>query len=472
MPPLARIRACLFVATLATGLSRSTLASVEEFPVGTRVMPRTPELLLRVETKVSAVASNMTWPQEIRVVKGNNLWIKNGQHAGWVRKTDVLLVKKASVEYQMLNMKWLTAAQRSSYQRLLADCHREGHDYRLAIKECEAALALDPTNQMARLGRAAALVGASENYEQALADCDAVLKQSIENAEAHCLRGRVLGRLQRDEEAIAALTEALRICPDYAEALYGRTLLWLALKQPDKALSDVDELIKIEPKAGHRAMGAMLHAGMTQGDSLADDAGELTKTEPDNPHLRLQAAAMLAIAGKEDQIDPRVYDDPEHALGLHYLIALRYVNESDHKSLDHIEKGLAIRKWPELNYLRAMIYMNRGYYGLACDELTTALDNGRDMAAMFLLRGRCQAYRARFEQARNDFERAIQLEPANPQCVLHRARLSFVERDYAAAVADCQLALTLREPDDKRPRQQGRDPKTAQSSTPPSSWLT
>jgi tetratricopeptide (TPR) repeat protein len=74
--------------------------------------------------------------------------------------------------------------------------------------------------------------------ELALAACDAALSQSPKAASVHDSRGLVLFRLGRIAEALTAFDDALRIAPDQAASLYGRSLVKERLNDRAGSLAD------------------------------------------------------------------------------------------------------------------------------------------------------------------------------------------------------------------------------------------
>jgi len=84
--------------------------------------------------------------------------------------------------------------------------------------------------------------------DSALADCDAALAQSPNNAEALDSRAFVLMRLRRDDEAIAAYGKALAVRPRLATSLFGRAVA--EAHKGDLAASerDITDAVAISPR--------------------------------------------------------------------------------------------------------------------------------------------------------------------------------------------------------------------------------
>ena len=80
--------------------------------------------------------------------------------------------------------------------------------------------------------------------QSALADCDRAIALSPKVAAFLDSRGFVLLRLQRNDEAIAAYTEALAIGPDEAASLFGRGIAWKRKGDPKRAEADFAAAVK------------------------------------------------------------------------------------------------------------------------------------------------------------------------------------------------------------------------------------
>lgn len=96
------------------------------------------------------------------------------------------------------------------------------------------------TRAVARI-ELATLVAPAERaalYESALADCDAVIKNTPRAATAHFQRGVALRLLGKYREAVAAFTEALRLAPENTEARIRRGITWFYLEEYDLAMDD------------------------------------------------------------------------------------------------------------------------------------------------------------------------------------------------------------------------------------------
>lgn len=90
------------------------------------------------------------------------------------------------------------------------------------------------------------MYGAQEKYREALADLNAALEQTPDDATLYALRGWARTGLQQFHLATADFTRALKLDPDSANALAGRGFLALQWEaQPDRNLQHArDDLFR------------------------------------------------------------------------------------------------------------------------------------------------------------------------------------------------------------------------------------
>ena len=96
-------------------------------------------------------------------------------------------------------------------------------------------------------------------------------------AQEHNVRGRELTEAARYREALAELTEALRISPDFELALNARGYVLLRLHEGARAIEDLDKAISLDPKYAN-AYRVRAAARRSLGD-LAGAAADLKKEQ-------------------------------------------------------------------------------------------------------------------------------------------------------------------------------------------------
>jgi Mlc titration factor MtfA (ptsG expression regulator) len=171
---------------------------------------------------------------------------------------------------------------------------------RQAVMECTVALERRPDYLDAYRERAEHRLALGE-VEGALADWSAVAGRLAgeERAEALYERAGVLGEADRLDEALADLTEALRLYPDYAVARADRGAIHAERGDFDLALADLDEAIRLDP----RDDGAWLERGRVYRDKgdlhrALRDLDRAVRLSPQDADVLRQRAELYEEMGR------------------------------------------------------------------------------------------------------------------------------------------------------------------------------
>ncbi len=124
-----------------------------------------------------------------------------------------------------------------------------------ALTDLDRAVELQPDNSRARGDRAECLWRLSQ-YESAIEELDRALPLVAEDddwtrAWLHALRGDSLRSLERYDEAVAGLTLAIDLLPDYGFALSRRGETYRMQDKLDEALADLGRAIELEPEESY-----------------------------------------------------------------------------------------------------------------------------------------------------------------------------------------------------------------------------
>ena len=175
--------------------------------------------------------------------------------------------------------------------------HRSGQ-----LAEAEAlyrqAVATDPQSALARqlLGVARAQGGRAED---GLADLDAALALSPQDADIHLNRATVLVMLKRFEPALAAFDSALAIRPDWPQALNSRGSLLQEMKRPAAALDSYERALALMPgfTAAINNRGSALMDLMRPAEALAAFEQALA-LKPEDPVVLTNRGNALQKLGR------------------------------------------------------------------------------------------------------------------------------------------------------------------------------
>jgi tetratricopeptide (TPR) repeat protein len=266
--------------------------------------------------------------------------------------------------------------------------------------------------------------------DRAAADFREAIKLNDRDPRAFSVLARVEQDRDQPDKAIQCYDRAIDANPDFAPLYRGRADISLGRKdltqeQRAQVLSDLEQAIeKVAPgdpvvARDHTNRARLLHQeGRDQDALIACDAA--VKIAPDYPeahHLRLRILLEL-----------KRYRD---LLGLCEVLLAR---------------GKAS---PELYELRALARTGQGDYGGAIEDITKVLELRPDQTPLLTRRGRLYLATQAQRLAWRDFDRALELDPANRDAFAGRGEAQIHLGDYRAAVADAQNALDRGVPDER-----------------------
>ena len=154
---------------------------------------------------------------------------------------------------------------------------------RAAAEEYRKALAIKPDYHPARLGLGLALLAGGDRAG-ALAELQRLAKDTPTDPTAWHLIGRIHASEKRYGEAVKALTEALRIKPDFLPALVDRADVYAAAGEDRKAAADYEQVLKRQPDdAVSRVKLGMIYQRLGDTGKAEASYRAALKTNPDLP---------------------------------------------------------------------------------------------------------------------------------------------------------------------------------------------
>ncbi len=222
---------------------------------------------------------------------------------------------------------------------------------------------------------------------------------------------------KKEDKALAAASEAVRLNPNQVANLLGRAQFEIREKNYKDAVKDCDAAIKLNPNAG----GAYSRRGFSYCQLGKYDQGiaDLTRsialqqvelTDWDAPFDYKNRAAAYRHIGKtklaeQDQQMVGIYSAIERARGYRSQIqfgpSIQIMND-------------AIRNRPNdryLRYFRGITTMNDGKLDVAIDDFTFVMKQDPTCTSLYYFRGDCYARLHRMQDAINDYTKLLAKKP-------------------------------------------------------------
>jgi tetratricopeptide (TPR) repeat protein/tRNA A-37 threonylcarbamoyl transferase component Bud32 len=245
-----------------------------------------------------------------------------------------------------------------------------------------------------------------------------------------------LAKVEQDrgqpDAAIQCYERAIQANPDFAPLYRGRADVYLGRhdltpEQHARALSDLERAIqKVGPG------DPVVARDHTNRARLLHDAGR-------DPEALDACAAALKTASDYAEA---------HLLRLRILLDLK--RHADLlESCDALLTQGKSKASPELHELRALVRARLGNYAGAIEDDTKALELRPDQTSLLTRRGRLYLITQAPILALHDFDRALELDPANSDAILGRGEARIRLGDYGLAVADAETALGRGAPDER-----------------------
>lgn len=235
------------------------------------------------------------------------------------------------------------------------------------------------------------------------------------DAEGFCQRGVALASEGWYDEAIADLTEALRLDSSSVRARVHRGIAYSSLADSERAITDFTEAIRLDPQSSWANLwrGATYLQQNRIEDALAD-YDEAVRLDPE--YVNAYVNRGVAHHRNEDY-DAAIED---------YNAALRLNPDSGRA---HLYRGQAYSRIRE--------------YEQASADFTEAIRLDATCSEAYLYRGRIRRYEDDLDGALADFAEAIRLAPDNAEAYRDRGELWLKFGEHEKAIADFSEAIRL-----------------------------
>jgi tetratricopeptide (TPR) repeat protein len=283
---------------------------------------------------------------------------------------------------------------------------------------------------------------------------------------------------QKYDEAIKDWSEALKINPKDATALFNRSAAYAAAKDFDKALQDLDATIQLSPKDPD---AYELRADLYRERSIKQTGGY--KRTPDTAKAIADYGEELQLR-MQNEAEPKkwVQSQAEQAEGgfnfERAIAAWGAVANADPKDANaHIQRAATFLRWRERDNAlpeyteairidpanaiaykcRAELYSYQGNHAKAIEDYSEAIridgdalkaDSGNEQLKNALFecyhaRGEDYAASGQKDRSIADFDEAAKLKPEDVMLYRSRAEVFFAKGDWDNAIADYTHVLEI-----------------------------
>jgi tetratricopeptide (TPR) repeat protein len=289
-----------------------------------------------------------------------------------------------------------------------------------AIASCRKAIALDPNFITARIGLSNALRGKGL-MKEALANVEEALKLHPKNAELHSSRGAYLAEKGQLDDAAAALRETIKLDPKFAPAYANMSKIHLVRNQLDEGIASVRKAIELDPKniVAYSNLAILLRRKGKVDDALA--AGlKAVELDPKSAAAHNNLCRTYLDKGQIDQA----------------LASVRKAIELEPKNAEFV-----------LNLARALVnYQKWDEMIVNCNRHLELNPNTKEADA-YSFRGMAFENLGKFDKARSDYQKAIELDPKDFLPRMGMARSLTLEKKFDEAIPHFRKVAELQPKD-------------------------
>ncbi len=277
----------------------------------------------------------------------------------------------------------------------------------------------------------------SQQWEQALTNCDRAIELNPSTVASRYTRAMVLREMGRNEEALEEFKRVLELDPLHEDAMQNAGYISALLGDDDAARTYYSNYLDLNPaNAGVRMRVAydLAQAGDPKGAMQLIEAG--LELEPDNVDLLKQHAGFAFAAGAEIASLSGQQEVPPEAAELY------------RKALDSFHKVYEIEGAEmDVAQLRSMIsaYLNLGQYDEAIALGDRVLQTHGDEAQIWSIYADALQRAGRLDDAINALDRVRQLDPEYPNIYARRGNWLLNAGRLDEAVPAFQQAIELGE---------------------------
>jgi tetratricopeptide (TPR) repeat protein len=275
------------------------------------------------------------------------------------------------------------------------------------------------------------------------------LDQGVGAARASLRRGKALLDQHQYEDAVAALSEAIRVNPRESSAHAWRGYARLYRSGRNEALADAEEAVKLAPRdsLGY-AVRSLVYNWIDDNEAAQKDADRAVQLSDQSVLARVARMRTLANRGKHgealQEAEAALRIDRNSALA-HLTRGVVYFMKKDYdQAVADYTRAIEIDpKYARAYNSRGGAYKEKKDYDRAVADYTRAVEIDPKYTFAYNNRGAAHFEKKDYDQAVADYTRAIELDPKYAFAYNNRGVACTAKKDYDRAVADCSRAIEL-----------------------------
>ncbi len=286
--------------------------------------------------------------------------------------------------------------------------------------------------------------------EQAIGYFANRLKTNPKDAHALAMRGVLWDEVLKEPDfALVELNEAIRIEPKRADFWLARASAWLLKKDVDKAMVDFNKAVKIDPK------NPGVWKGRAEGWYLMQDyhraMADLNQAIALDPRLAtaFESRGVIWLAQNEQfkamsDFNEAIRLDPKSAGGYAGRGGAWLLKREYDKAIADLNEAVRLDPYNDMAFSnRGGAWLYKRDFNKALLDFTKAISLDPKNALAYSNRGGYWCIMGAYDKAIADFSQAIKLEPDYAIALSNRGSAWYFKRDYEKAIADCTEAIRI-----------------------------
>jgi tetratricopeptide (TPR) repeat protein len=312
--------------------------------------------------------------------------------------------------------------------------HAKKGDFDAVLADCEKALALDPKLASAHFIRATAYSSKGDR-QRAITEFNLALRLDPKNALAYNGRGMTHADAEDYDKSIADYTAALRLEPKLTLAYVNRGIAYRLKGNPERAIKEFTTALRLEP----RNVPALFNRGLAFADrqlhqNAAADFERVLVLDPRHPEaaerreetIKARKAASGAPVPRRPALPSRAEQD-----------ALRLARAKNNQEEERRQVRAAAY------FARGRSFIEQKDYNQAVDQFTKAIQMDPRDALAYYNRGLAYVAQSEYQEAIADYTSALHLNPKNALAFYHRGIAHRHLSEFDRAIADYTRAIRL-----------------------------